>query len=128
MCWIASHPTRRPKEMKEMKKFTLRLTEEELEILSAKAAKKNKSKNEYLKTLMLQDALRVEGEVELHKELVESYKAYVFQLKKIGTVLNQCNKNFNTRVSVDIEGMEKELRELWQLINRLKAWENTHRV
>lgn len=111
-----------------MKKFTLRLTEEELEILSAKAAKKNKSKNEYLKTLMLQDALRVEGEVELHKELVESYKAYVFQLKKIGTVLNQCNKNFNTRVSVDIEGMEKELRELWQLINRLKAWENTHRV
>lgn len=99
-----------------MIKFTLRLTEEEKNILDKKASSLGKSKNEVLKYLINNKLDEIIKEIELQKELKENIKEYAFQLQKIGTVLNQINKNFYAGKSEKIEKIEEVLEELWQSI------------
>ena len=99
-----------------MIKYTLRLTEDEKKILDIKAELLGKSKNEILRYLIINKLDEISDEMNLLKELNDNFKEYAFQLKKIGTVLNQINKNFYNGESVKIEKIENALEELWQSI------------
>lgn len=103
-----------------MKKFTARLTDDESELLGLEAKKLGRSKNDIIRYLINNKILEISNEMEVYKELSDNYKKYAFQLQKIGTVLNQINKNFNSKIDIDIDELEKELDELWQFIKVLK--------
>ena len=96
-----------------MIKFTLRLTEDEKKLLDIKADELGKSKNEVLKFL-------INNKLEDINELENNYKELGFQIKKIGTVLNQINKNFYLGKNIKIEEINEVLEELWQSIKVLK--------
>lgn len=99
-----------------MIKFTLRLTEEEKQILNIKSKELNKSKNDILRYLINNNLLNIEDEMKIYEELNNNLKNYAFQLKKFGTVLNQINKNFYNGKSEKIENIDSILEELWQSI------------
>lgn len=99
-----------------MIKYTLRLTEEEKELLDIKSKLLKKSKNEILRYLITNKLDEVPNDMEVLNELNNSLKEYAFQLKKFGTVLNQINKNFYNGESIKIEKIENTLEELWQSI------------
>lgn len=103
-----------------MIKYTLRLTEDEKKLLDIKAKLLRKSKNELLRYLIIHKLDEISPEIKLLKELNNNFKEYTFQFQKLGTVLNQINKNFYQGKSVKIEEIEKILEELWQSINQLK--------
>jgi len=96
-----------------MIKFTLRLTEDEKKLLDIKADELGKSKNEVLKFLIMEDTKK---EFDLLNELDKNYKELGFQIKKIGVVLNQINKNFYEDKKIQIEEIQGALDELWQSI------------
>ena len=89
-----------------MIKFTLRLTEDE--------------KNEVLKFHINNKLEDIKKEFDLLNELENNYKELGFQIKKIGTVLNQINKNFYLGKNIKIEEINEVLEELWQSIKVLK--------
>ena len=99
-----------------MIKFTLRLTEDEKKLLDIKADELGKSKNEVLKFLINNKLEDIKKEFDLLNELKNNYKELGFQIKKIGTVLNQINKNFYRGKNINIEEIEEVLEELWQSI------------
>lgn len=99
-----------------MIKLTLRLTEEEKQILDIKSKELNKSKNDILRYLINNNLLNIEDEMKIYEELNNNLKNYAFQLKKFGTVLNQINKNFYNGKSEKIENIDSILEELWQSI------------
>ena len=99
-----------------MIKFTLRLTEDEKKLLDIKADELGKSKNEVLKFLINNKLEDIKKEFDLLNELENNYKELGFQIKKIGTVLNQINKNFYRGKNINIEEIEEVLEELWQSI------------
>ena len=103
-----------------MIKFTLRLTEDEKKLLDIKADKLGKSKNEVLKFLINNKLEDIKKEFDLLNELENNYKELGFQIKKIGTVLNQINKNFYLGKNIKIEEINEVLEELWQSIKVLK--------
>ena len=103
-----------------MIKFTLRLTEDEKKLLDIKADELGKSKNEVLKFLINNKLEDIKKEFELLNELENNYKELGFQIKKIGTVLNQINKNFYLGKNIKIEEINEVLEELWQSIKVLK--------
>lgn len=103
-----------------MIKFTLRLTEDEKKILDIKADELGKSKNEVLKFLINNKLEDIKKEFDLLNELENNYKELGFQIKKIGTVLNQINKNFYLGKNIKIEEINEVLEELWQSIKVLK--------
>ena len=103
-----------------MIKFTLRLTEDEKKLLDIKADELGKSKNEVLKFLINNKLEDIKKEFDLLNELENNYKELGFQIKKIGTVLNQINKNFYLRKNIKIEEINEVLEELWQSIKVLK--------
>ena len=99
-----------------MIKFTLRLTEDEKKKLDIKSDELGKSKNEVLRYLVNNKLEDTQKEFDLLNELDNSYKELGFQIKKIGTVLNQINKNFYRGKNINIEEIEEVLEELWQSI------------
>lgn len=103
-----------------MIKFTLRLTEDEKKLLDIKADELGKSKNEVLKFLINNKLEDIKKEFDLLNELENNYKELGFQIKKIGTVLNQINKNFYLGKNIKIEEINGVLEELWQSIKVLK--------
>lgn len=103
-----------------MIKFTLRLTEDEKKLLDIKADELGKSKNEVLKFLINNKLEDLKKEFDLLNELENNYKELGFQIKKIGTVLNQINKNFYLGKNIKIEEINEVLEELWQSIKVLK--------
>ena len=103
-----------------MIKFTLRLTEDEKKLLDIKADEVGKSKNEVLKFLINNKLEDIKKEFDLLNELENNYKELGFQIKKIGTVLNQINKNFYLGKNIKIEEINEVLEELWQSIKVLK--------
>lgn len=103
-----------------MIKFTLRLTEDEKKLLDIKADELGKSKNEVLKFLINNKLEDIKNEFDLLNELENNYKELGFQIKKIGTVLNQINKNFYLGKNIKIEEINEVLEELWQSIKVLK--------
>ena len=103
-----------------MIKFTLRLTEDEKKLLDIKADELGKSKNEVLKFLINNKLEDIKKEFDLLNELENNYKELGFQIKKIGTVLNQINKNFYLGKNIKKEEINEELEELWQSIKVLK--------
>ena len=103
-----------------MIKFTLRLTEDEKKLLDIKADELGKSKNEVLKFLINNKLEDIKKEFDLLNELENNYKELGFQIKKIGTVLNQINKNFYLGKKIKIEEINEVLEELWQAIKVLK--------
>lgn len=103
-----------------MIKFTLRLTEDEKKLLDIKADELGKSKNEVLKFLINNKLEDIKKEFDLLNELENNYKKLGFQIKKIGTVLNQINKNFYLGKNIKIEEINEVLEELWQSIKVLK--------
>ncbi|MCL4591262.1 CopG family transcriptional regulator [Fusobacterium nucleatum] len=103
-----------------MIKFTLRLTEDEKKLLDIKADELGKSKNEVLKFLINKKLEDIKKEFDLLNELENNYKELGFQIKKIGTVLNQINKNFYLGKNIKIEEINEVLEELWQSIKVLK--------
>ena len=103
-----------------MIKFTLRLTENEKKLLDIKADELGKSKNEVLKFLINNKLEDIKKEFDLLNELENNYKELGFQIKKIGTVLNQINKNFYLGKNIKIEEINEVLEELWQSIKVLK--------
>ena len=103
-----------------MIKFTLRLTEDEKKLLDIKANELGKSKNEVLKFLINNKLEDIKNEFDLLNELENNYKELGFQIKKIGTVLNQINKNFYLGKNIKIEEINEVLEELWQSIKVLK--------
>lgn len=103
-----------------MIKFTLRLTEDEKKLLDIKADELGKSKNEVLKFLINNKLEDIKKEFNLLNELENNYKELGFQIKKIGTVLNQINKNFYLGKNIKIEEINEVLEELWQSIKVLK--------
>ena len=103
-----------------MIKFTLRLTEDEKKKLDIKSDELGKSKNEVLRYLINNKLEDTKKEFDLLNELDNSYKELGFQIKKIGTVLNQINKNFYLGKNIKIEEINEVLEELWQSIKVLK--------
>ena len=103
-----------------MIKFTLRLTEDEKKKLDIKSDELGKSKNEVLKFLINNKLEDIKKEFDLLNELENNYKELGFQIKKIGTVLNQINKNFYLGKNIKIEEINEVLEELWQSIKVLK--------
>ena len=103
-----------------MIKFTLRLTEDEKKLLDIKADELGKSKNEVLKFLINNKLEDIKKEFDLLNELEHNYKELGFQIKKIGTLLNQINKNFYLGKNIKIEEINEVLEELWQSIKVLK--------
>ena len=103
-----------------MIKFTLRLTEDEKKLLDIKADELGKSKNEVLKFLINNKLEDIKKEFDLLNELENNYKELGFQIKKIGTVLNQINKNFYLGKNIKIEEINEVLEELGQSIKVLK--------
>lgn len=103
-----------------MIKFTLRLTEDEKKLLDIKADELGKSKNEVLKFLINNKLEDIKKEFDLLNELENNYKELGFQIKKIGTILNQINKNFYLGKNIKIEEINEVLEELWQSIKVLK--------
>ena len=103
-----------------MIKFTLRLTEDEKKKLDIKSDELGKSKNEVLRYLINNKLEDTKKEFDLLNELDNSYKELGFQIKKIGTVLNQINKNFYLGKNINIEEINEVLEELWQSIKVLK--------
>ena len=103
-----------------MIKFTLRLTEDEKKLLDIKADELGKSKNEVLKFLINNKLEDIKNEFDLLNELENNYKELGFRIKKIGTVLNQINKNFYLGKNIKIEEINEVLEELWQSIKVLK--------
>ena len=101
-----------------MVKFTLRLDEEEKKLLDIRAELLGKSKNDLLRYLIIHKLEEIPKEMELLKELNDNFKMYAFQFQKLGTVLNQINKNFYQGQSTKIEEIENILEELWQFINQ----------
>ncbi len=99
-----------------MIKFTLRLTEDEKKFLDIKADELGKSKNEVLKFLINNKLEDTKKEFDLLNELDKNYKELGFQIKKIGVVLNQINKNFYEDKNIQIEEIQGALDELWQSI------------
>ena len=99
-----------------MIKFTLRLTEDEKKKLDIKSDELGKSKNEVLRYLINNKLEDTKKEFDLLNELDNNYKELGFQIKKIGTVLNQINKNFYRGKNINIEEIEEVLEELWQSI------------
>ncbi|ETZ24926.1 CopG family transcriptional regulator (plasmid) [Fusobacterium polymorphum] len=99
-----------------MIKFTLRLTEDEKKKLDIKSNELGKSKNEVLRYLINNKLEDTKKEFDLLNELDNNYKELGFQIKKIGTVLNQINKNFYRGKNINIEEIEEVLEELWQSI------------
>jgi hypothetical protein len=104
------------KESDIMIKFTLRLTEDEKKLLDIKADELGKSKNEVLKFLINNKLEDTKKEFDLLNELDKNYKELGFQIKKIGVVLNQINKNFYEDKKIQIEEIQGALDELWQSI------------
>ena len=103
-----------------MIKFTLRLTEDEKKKLDIKSNELGKSKNEVLRYLINNKLEDTKKEFDLLNELDNNYKELGFQIKKIGTVLNQINKNFYLGKNIKIEEINEVLEELWQSIKVLK--------
>lgn len=103
-----------------MIKFTLRLTEDEKKLLDIEADELGKSKNEVLKFLINNKLEDIKKKFDLLNELENNYKELGFQIKKIGTVLNQINKNFYLGKNIKIEEINEVLEELWQSIKVLK--------
>ena len=89
-------------------------------LLDIKADELGKSKNEVLKFLINNKLEDIKKEFDLLNELENNYKELGFQIKKIGTVLNQINKNFYLGKNIKIEEINEVLEELWQSIKVLK--------
>ncbi len=101
-------------------RFTLRITEEQDKELSVLADKLDLKKAEVIRHLIDINLKNIEKEIETKKELNENIKKLAFQIKKIGTVLNQNNRNFFDNKNFKIDEINKGIDELWQYLKVLK--------
>lgn len=97
-------------------KFSLRINEEEKLKLKMEAEKNNCSMNEYIRNIINGDLETISKKIYYTKQLTDEYKELSYQIRSIGNVLNQANRNFFQEENVDIEAIQKKLEELWQLI------------
>lgn len=105
---------------RKLKKFTLRITEEEEKILNKLSKDLKQSKNKILKemiNLYSDDILRKYVE---QTEFIKTLKEYTTQYKKFGNVLNDINKNFYQGQKVKIDEIDGVLDEIWEYIKQLK--------
>lgn len=97
---------------KRQKQIVIRATEKEFDQIKAKVKKSKLTQNKYL----LKSALDKEITV------VEGIKELVIETKRIGVNLNQLTKLANqgkVDCSSELEGINKELIETWQLLRQL---------
>ena len=97
---------------KRQKQIVIRATEKEFEQIKNKVEKSKLTQNKYL----LKSALDKEIKV------VEGIKDLVIETKRIGVNLNQLTKLANqgkVNCSSELEGINKELIEVWQLLRQL---------
>lgn len=97
--------------------FKLRCTEEEAEQLRKKVEQRGCSIQEYL----LQSALESEVKVFDNSELI----AFIPEIKRIGNNINQiakrCNEGGKLATAREVEEIQKELSEVWQLLRQSVA-------
>lgn len=101
-------------------KFSLRLTEKQIEKLQVIALEKGITRAEVLRQIIDTDLDKIDTLIKEKQELKENFKTLAFQLQKIGVVLNQANKNFFDNKEVKIEEVKGGIEELWQLLKQLK--------
>lgn len=97
---------------KRQKQIVIRATEKEFDQIKAKVKKSRLTQNKYL----LKSALDKEITV------VEGIKELVIETKRIGVNLNQLTKLANqgkVDCSSQLEGINKELIQTWQLLRQL---------
>lgn len=97
---------------KRQKQIVIRATEKEFDQIKNKVEKSKLTQNKYL----LKSALDKEIKV------VEGIKDLVIETKRIGGNLNQLTKLANqgkVNCSSELEGINKELIEVWQLLRQL---------
>lgn len=97
--------------------FKLRCTEEEAEQLRKKVEKSGCTIQEYL----LQSALKSEVKVYDNSGLI----AFIPEIKRIGNNINQiakrCNEGGALARAEEVEEIQKELSEVWQLLRQSVA-------
>ena len=97
---------------KRQKQIVIRATEKEFDQIKAKVKKSRLTQNKYL----LKSALDKEITV------VEGIKELIIETKRIGVNLNQLTKLANqgkVDCSSELEGINKELIQTWQLLRQL---------
>jgi len=100
------------------KSVLVRMTEEEFEKIEKKSYKSKLSKQDYiLKSSLDKEILVIEGIQDL-----------VIQLSKVGTNINQIARKVNTGeiddCSFQLDGIGKELSEVWQLLKHTMSKAN----
>lgn len=94
------------------KNLSLRLDEEDYNLLETQAKLYGVTKNEFIRVLIRKNML---GDIQ---ELNENLKD-VFRLKvNIGNNLNQIAKKCNSKTISDFREIQKELDDLWQSLKR----------
>lgn len=96
------------------RKMTFRLTEEEYKKIKEKVTEAGISQQQFL----LKTAL--------NKEIIhiKEYQELIFQIKKIGTNINQIARKANETGHIseaDMEDMKGGLEQIWLLLNRSKT-------
>lgn len=94
------------------KNLSLRLDEEDYNLLETQAKLYGVTKNEFVRVLIRKNML---GDIQ---ELNENLKN-IFRLKiNIGNNLNQIAKKCNSKTISDFREIQKELDDLWQSLKR----------
>ena len=94
------------------KNLSLRLDEEDYNLLETQAKLYGVTKNEFVRVLIRKNML---GDIQ---ELNENLKD-IFRLKvSIGNNLNQIDKKCNSKTISDFREIQKELDDLWQSLKR----------
>lgn len=97
---------------KDKKQMKFRVTDKEYEKIQKKIEKSNLKQNEYLLRCALDKKITI----------VEGLPEIILEVKRVGVNLNQLTKSANQGRLVGkdtIEDMEKELKEVWQLLRQL---------
>lgn len=94
------------------KNLSLRLDEEDYNLLETQAKLYGVTKNEFVRVLIRKNML---GDIQ---ELNENLKD-IFRLKvSVGNNLNQITKKCNSKTISDFREIQKELDDLWQSLKR----------
>ena len=99
------------KEKKIIKRYSLRMTEDEYEQIKSKAFESHLSMNEYIKK-------SARGKVII---VVEGLRDLTIEIKRIGTNINQIAKNINAGnnlTEIEKEILLSEEKKLWQLLKQ----------
>ena len=102
------------KEKKIIKRYSLRMTEDEYEQIKNKAFESRLSMNDYIKKSARDKVIIV----------VEGLRDLTIEIKRIGTNINQITKHLNAGNNLTVEEKEillSEEKKLWQLLKQFTA-------